>query len=248
MLSRLFKKDALIDEDIKNWINEVFHWARGNFGENVFQQTQLINPSNTHFPGRANSVEGMAEMIFDKVRQYAGMNHWPLFLVNEENVTQIPQTTLPKLQGPVRSFDTLLPVPVDDTNRLIVTYHPYQINDPEVLIASYAHTLAHYLGTTGTELPPGGEEHWPHVTELLAVFLGFGIMMANTAHTNKIRSCGSCAGPVVERMNFLDEFQLTYALAVFCQLKQLSAKQVTPYLKKNLIPFYKKAVKDIQNT
>lgn len=244
MLGYLFKKEALIDTDVKNWIYDVFSWARHNFDEEVFQQTQLINPSNAHFPGRANSIEEMATMIFDNVRQYAGMNHWPLTLVNEENVAQIPPAPKPQLPGPLRSFDTVAPVPVEDSNRLMVSYHPYHINEPEVLIASYAHTLAHYLGTTANEPPPGGEEHWPHVTELLGVFLGFGIMMANTAHTNKIRSCGSCAGPVVERMNFLDEFQITYALAVFCQLKQLPAKKVTPYLKKNLVPFYKKAVKD----
>lgn len=247
MLLNILKKEPLLEKEIINWMFDTFEWALRNFDAEIFQQTELVNPSNQHFPGRSNSAQEMAELIFNRVKTYAGMAHWPFVLVNEENIQQIPQQSHVQVEGPMRSFDEqLLPTTVDEGNQLFVSFHPYQINDPEVLISSYAHAMAHYLGLTAKEEPPGGKENWAQVTELLAVFLGFGITMANSAHTNKVRSCGSCAGPIVERMNFLSQHEVTYALAIFCHLKKLPAKKVTPYLKKSLISYFKKAMKEIE--
>ena len=109
----------------------------------------------------------------------------------------------------------------------------------------YAHVLAHYLGSMSKEPPPGGVENWPHITEVVAVFMGFGLMMANSAHTVSIRSCGSCAGPAVERGNALSQYDITYALAIFSCLKGIPTREVLVNLKKTLRPFYKKAAKEV---
>jgi hypothetical protein len=186
----------------------------------------------------------MAALIFDQVKAYAGMQHWPCRLV-DEHIEEV--NTLPRIQieGPVRGAAGVVTTTVPDTQKLVVMYRPESLREPEVLIASFAHTLAHYLGMTAKEAPPGGEQNWPHVTELLAVFLGFGVMMADSANTTKIRSCSSCSGPAVERENFLSQYDITYALAIFCCVKDIPAGQVVKQLKSSLRPFYKKAVKDI---
>ena len=95
--------------------------------------------------------------------------------------------------------------------------------------------------------PPGGVENWPHITEVVAVFMGFGLMMANSANTVKIRSCGSCSGPAVERSNALSQYDITYALAIFSCLKEIPTREVLAHLKKSLWPFYKKAAKEVMN-
>ena len=97
------------------------------------------------------------------------------------------------------------------------------------------------------EPPPGGVENWPHITEVVAVFMGFGLMMANSANTVKIRYCGSCSGPAVERGNALSQYDITYALAIFCCLKEIPMREVLVNLKKSLRPFYKKAAKEVMN-
>ena len=135
----------------------------------------------------------------------------------------------------------------DHSQHFVIPVNLALLRDPEVMIATYAHSLSHYLGTQVKQEPPGGVENWPHVTELLAVFLGFGLIMANTAYTHKIRSCASCAGPAVERSNFLSQYDITYALAIFCQLKNIPTTESLPFVKKSLRPFFKKAVRDIQS-
>lgn len=243
----LFKSRPLLDEETAHWMFDVYGWALHNFDAGVFyDETILVTPSNTHFPGRENSAQGMAELIFEKVKEYAGLGHWPCRLVNEEALTTIEPPRV-VIEGALRGSKGIVPTSVDESNKLLITYHPFQLNDPEVLIASYAHMLAHYLGTMAQEPPPGDETLWPAVTEVLAVFLGFGVIMANSANTARIRSCGSCCGPAVERTNYLSQDDTTYALAIFCALKKIPAKAVTPYLKKTLHPYFKKAMKEIEN-
>ena len=127
----------------------------------------------------------------------------------------------------------------------MVVYQPELLRNPQALIANYAQLLAHYLGSTAQQPPPGGTDNWPHVTELLGVYLGFGLMFANTAYNVRVSSCGSCQGPTAERVNYLSQYDISYALAIFSVLKDIPNKHVTAYLKKTLHPFYKKAVKDV---
>lgn len=250
MFSRFLKPARLLDETSVQWMFDTFAWALRNFDARVFfDETILVTPSNEHFPGRESSAEGMANLILDKVKGYAGMQHWPCRLMDahliEENAAQIPAPARIQIDGPVRGASGVITASVAESQQLIVSYLPESLQDPEVVIANFAHTLAHYLGTTAHEAPPGGEENWPHVTELLAVFMGFGVMMADSANTTKIRSCSSCSGPAVERENFLSQYDMTYALAIFCCLKGIPTGQVVSQLKSSLRPFFKKAVKEV---
>ena len=71
------------------------------------------------------------------------------------------------------------------------------------------------------------------------------MMMADSANTAKIRSCSSCSGPAIERENFLSQFDITYALAIFCCLKGIPVSDAVKNLKSSLRPFFKKAMKDV---
>jgi hypothetical protein len=127
---------------------------------------------------------------------------------------------------------------------LTVTYEPSYVGNPEAMIAVYAHTLAHYLGLSVREPPPGGAENWPHVTELLAVFLGFGLMFANTALVFPRGGC--CGGPVVRRQAYVSQHDITYALAIFAALKDIPPKQVLEHLKKPLRGHFRQALREVR--
>ncbi len=239
------KPSPLLDEPSVQWIFDSYAWALRNFDAAVFfNQTILVTPSNEHFPGGGNSAEDVATLIFERVKTYAGISHWPSRLVDEQTAESLSPPSLP-IEGLSRTSSGTLPVPADAAQPLLVIYRAEQLRDPEVVIANFAHTLAHYLGSTTQELPPGGEENWPHVTELLAVFMGFGIVMADSANTTKIRSCSSCSGPAVERENFLSQYDVTYALAIFCNLKNIPTGDAAKHLKSSLRPFFKKAMKEV---
>ncbi|WP_455207664.1 hypothetical protein [Kaarinaea lacus] len=240
----LFQTKPLLDEESIQWMFDCYAWALRNFDAKVFfNETILVVPNNECFPGKEESVYGRANLILQQVKRHAGMAAWPVQLVEEQDyVNAIPQLSF---EGTVRGQHALAPKSVQANTSLLATYQPELLRNPQALIANYTQLLAHYLGGTTGEMPPGGAENWPHVTELLGVFMGFGLMFANTAYNVRVSSCGSCQGPAAQRTNYLSQFDITYALAIFAVLKQIPTKDVTRYLKKTLHPFYKKAVKDV---
>lgn len=245
MVFGLFARRKLLEEDTVEWLFDNFAWALRNFDRNVFfNETILVVPSNKHFPGRVNSVEGMAGLIFEQVKTYAGMKHWPCRLIDQSQVSEPPPAAKILINGSIRGSGGVESDSVDEENKLLIAYNPHQINDPEAMIATYAHTLAHYLGSMAQEPAPGGEEFWPHITEILAVFMGFGTMFANSASVFR-GGCGSCHNPLAERSAFLSQDEVTYALALFCVLKEIPNKDVLPHLKKHLRPVFKHAVKEL---
>ena len=230
MLFRLFDRRPLLDDAYAGWMFDVYAWALRNFDPVMFRdETLLVTPSNDHFPGRANSPGEMANLIFDQVVGYAGMRQWPLKLLPPGSCVLEPAAKVRIVAG-VRGSRALAAAPSPAS--LTVTYEPDYLNNPEAMIAVFAHALAHYLGTSAKEPPPGGAENWPQVTEILAVFLGFGLMFANTALV--LPRGGCCGGPVVRRQAYVSQHDITYALAIFAALKRLPQQQVLRHLKGSL--------------
>ena len=242
----LLQKRQLLDDNSVQWLFESFAWALRNFDAEVFyNETILVIPSNEFFPGRENSVHGMASLIFEQVKGYAGMKHWPALLLDYNSCMIEPSRV--EIRGALRGAKGVEQDSENDANRVLVTYNPDQVLNPEALIATYAHQLAYQLGLLAKELPPGGEQNLPHVTEVLAVFMGFGLMFANSAFTFQTGGCGSCKRPGADRSSYLSQYDTTYALATFSVLKEIPNSKVLPHLKKSLRPFYKKALKEIRS-
>jgi len=245
MVFGLFGKQDLVDAEETRWLFDTFGWSLRNFdGEVFYRETRLIVPSNEYFPGRETSVEGMARLIFDHVKHYAGMQHWPFRLGDQALCTLTPPAEV-RIQGALRGSKGVTQRDLDEVNRLPVVYDADLLGNPEALIASYAHALAHYLGQTARQPPPGGTDYWPQATEVLAVFMGFGLMFANSAFSVPVRSCGSCGGPPAQRRSYLTQYESTYALAIFSVLKDLPNKAVLGHLKKALRPFFRKSVREV---
>ena len=240
----LFSSKPVMDSSESEWLTDGFNWCLNNFDAGYFHQhSVLVEPSNEFFPGRVDSVQGMAELIFDRVKAYAGVSHWPT-RVSDMNACSIEQQPKILIEGSLRDPDGQENKNLPDEQRLLIPYNPQQVSNPEGLIATFAHTLAHYMGQMAKEPPPGGVEYWPHATELLAVYLGFGLMFANSAYTFR-GGCGSCYNPNATRDAYLTERQSTYALAIFGVLKNLPNGSVSKHLKSHLRGFYNKAAREV---
>ncbi len=243
----LLRSKPLLDEDSAWWIFDVYGWALRHLGSDVFyRETRLILPTAEYFPGRADSVQAMAELVFERVVDYAGMGHWPLRLAPPGQPASGSAGSL-HLAGPLRGEGARPATPETPTEWLSVGYAPGLVNDPEALIATFAHQLAHLLASRVDETPPGARENWPHFTELLGVFMGFGLMFANSAFKAPRGGCSACAADNVRRASYLSQYDLTYALALFAILKDIRNREVLAHLKSPLRPFFKRAIKDIKD-
>jgi len=245
LLGFLGKQDLVGAEDAR-WLFDTFAWSLTYLGRDVFfDETVLVVPDNAHFPGRADSVADMARLVFDHVQRYAGMQHWPLQLADQAacSVESAPGLAV---QGALRGSEGRFRSGLDTGGDIRLPYDPDLVGNPEALIASFAHACAHYLAQNAVEPPPGGVEYWPRATEVVAAFMGFGLMFANSAFNLPVRSCGSCGGPKAQRQSYLTQYESTYALALFCVLKDIPAKSVVRHLNKPLRPFFRTCVKEVQ--
>lgn len=244
MLPIGLKPRPVVDEASRTWLLDAFAWALRNADADVFfQKTELVLPTPEFFPERSQSAGEMMGQVLKRVTSYAHMEHWPFVLINPNEFQALEAEQV--LQGTVQRGIDIPAVQAQQLPALPLTCLPQQLNNPEALIGSFAQGVSYYLLSQIRELPPGGRAFLPQAVDLLGVFLGFGVMLANSAYTFK-GGCGSCYNPLAVRNAALTEIDTVYALALFCELKSIPVASVKPHLKKHLRPTLAKACREIQ--
>jgi hypothetical protein len=241
-----FRSKPVLDGDSTEWLFNAYAWALENFGSEFFhQETILVTPTDRHFPDKSFATpQEKVSAAFARVRDHAGMQGWPCELtVLSPDVDPAPPPDISSVtprgpQGAVLIHEEKQSIPI--------AFDPGMIGKPLVLIAIFAQQLAYHLGRAIKVEVPGGEELRGPASDLLAVFMGFGLFLANSAMTICRGGCSGCAS--VQRLGYLTEAEFVYALAIFCVLKEIQNAEVEPYLKKTLQPFFRKAIKEIKET
>ena len=202
---------SFLDSARREWQFDAFAWLLRNCGGYPkFLETTLVLPIEQHFPDRGMSGHAGATALFRCVRDHAGMADWPCTVEPE---SQVPRST-----------------PRPSNHIPVFTYNP-DILDPAALIATFAHALARYLVETFEEPAPGGPPLHEPAIELSAVFMGFGVFMANSAFA--------------EASYDLNEGEFVHALAMFCLLRKLDPESVAQHLNPHLRKYLRLAARDL---
>ena len=224
--SWLPKPEPILDEDSIDWLFDVYVWAQSEFSKySSILEPELVLPNNQFFPGRENSLDAMAELIFNQVLKYSKIQGMQFQIVPQADFQPLDRASL-------AHADVHLPIP----------YDPQLVANPEALIASFSHNIAQYLVMRAQQQPPGGVENFVMVSEVVSVFLGFGVMLANSGFNHR-GGCGSCSGSMATRESALSQFDLTYALAIFCLVHDIDKNKARGGLKSALRGYFKKSLK-----
>lgn len=207
----LFKTKAFLDATRREWQFDAFAWLLRNCGGYAkFFETTLVLPTEDHFPDRGMKGHAAAASLFRQVRDHAGMADWPC--VVEPRPDAEPTLTI---------GDDRIPV---------ITYRPEE-TDQTVLVTTFAHELARYLVETFDEVSPGGEALREQSIDIAAVFLGFGVFMANA----KLSSA----------RYELNEGEFANALAMFCLLRKIDPESIDAHLNPHLRKYVRLAARDL---
>jgi hypothetical protein len=243
----LFQSRPVLDEGSAEWLFSAYAWALANFGSRVFHQdTVLVTPSDRHFPEKSfDSPEERVATAFGRVRDYARMQNWPCEL--SVRVPGVDAVSPPAISSVIPRGPQGVVLIHAEKHSIPIAFDPDMIGKPLVLVAIFAQQLAFHLGRSIAAGVPGGEELRGPASDLLAVFMGFGLFLANSAMTECRGGCSGC-GTTVQKLGYLTEDEFVYALAIFCVLKDIQNAEVESHLKKTLRPFFRKAVQEIKNT
>jgi hypothetical protein len=239
----LFRKGPLLDAELTQWQFDCFEWLLQHTGSiEAFKQRQLILPTPHYFPHNGSHGHAFAEMIFNQVKVHAGMADWPCTLECQE--------ADPNSMVSPQAFVKGAPTSASGTFRALkeggalITYNPAQLRNPMSLVATFAHELAHYRTAGFSEPPPGGWEAWEPATDLAAVFLGFGIFMANSRFNFGQFNDGKTAGWRWQQQGYVSEVEVLHMHAIFSTARGLKPDETLTHLKSALRGIYKRVLKD----
>ncbi len=231
-----FRSSPPVEDHVIDWIFETYAWLLGEFGgmaEHV--GTRLILPTPDFFP--VDELEGreLAEELFLWTKQHAGMIDWPCRLVEhdtDDDIHAVMQLVPHSYQrsGAAGTF-------VYNGRRATISYDPRGLAQPMRLVSTFAHELGHYLLAGSRNHPPGGPETEEPATDLAAVFLGFGIPMANGTFV--------ATGTGWSRKGYLGEGDLAYALAIFAALVEADPGVIVSHLRSNPRAYFKRSCKHV---
>ncbi len=206
----LFGPSPPIDRDELNWLLACFAWLdrsleEGGRGAGFAPRSML--PDDPAFLSASTASD-----LFATVKQAAGLGEWECRL--EKGETRRERINLGLDTGVYSEPASALGTFSIEGNVPVIRYDPALLRKPDALIATFAHELSHLLIAT-IGMPPSGEALEEHATDCAAVYLGFGVFLANSARSFSQFSDGAMQGWQSETAGYLSENALVTALAIF---------------------------------
>jgi hypothetical protein len=237
-----FGRKRVVDDDTAAWHRENFTWLIEQFGGGgALAKLQLVLPKPGYFPNDGEQGHALADRIFDQVKAYCGMADWPVDLVSDDNpLAERGRPSLVMVSPKKHAIGTF----AVSGNRIQISYVPDLLNYPVRLIATLAHQLAHYLLATAREPPPCDDDETEFLTDLAAVYLGFGVFLANSRFAFEPLKDGPLEGWSMSSAGYLPEADLIFALALFIETKALDPEPALACLKPHLAKLLRRALRD----
>jgi hypothetical protein len=181
----------------KAWVERRMGWLADRFGLDRLRAAPVILPTDEHFPDPYDGDEASARVSFRRMCGYMG--------VDPEAVTLelVPDDDMPGAAGLYQMRE-----------RSVICVAESQLAQPARLLATYAHELAHELLLKGGHLTDEVVDH-ELVTDLLPVFLGTGVFIANATVESRSWTVGQMHYHSYSRQGYLTSQTLGYALSLF---------------------------------
>ena len=240
MLS-LFRPRLPVDEDELEFLLATFKWLTASFGP--VAQTPLVVPTVEFFPSLAGKGWAPAPLLFEDVRRAADMADWPcqLEMGEADPPFDAGNDHLIRHEGGSAPCGTFRIAEGSDGNFAVITYNPDMERDQAGLVATFAHELAHYLLATSRDPGPGGWDLHELHTDVTAVYLGFGVFLANSARTFETFQGMRGSGWSSRLQGYLGEGGLVTAIAIFQRLAGREPAAAALYLEDYLRTDLKRA-------
>ncbi|MFQ5731351.1 MAG: HEAT repeat domain-containing protein [Planctomycetaceae bacterium] len=203
VLGRLFTRCPLDDPREKAWTELRMQWLSEQFGIEPLLNAEVLLPTPEHFPEPYTGTPEDAERLMRRMCRQL----------------QVDPTTniVLKIQSDVEMPDAAGLYEEDDgTTTIRITES--QLGDPEQLVSTLAHELAHQR-LLGEKRLTGAEEDHERLTDLLPVFFGGGVFAANAVIREESVTEGRWHSWSIGKWGYLPARIFGYGFALFAWVR-----------------------------
>lgn len=242
-----FSAKLPISDDDQRWTDEAFHRLERLLGRQRMLEAKVVLPTAEDFPDPYDKTPAATEALFRRVCAYMHVNRasvqFELFADETEELSEI----VPYWHGDggqraaglyqhhlgERHFE--------EDNGMVVAIRSTQLKDPLALVATIAHELGHVILLGGNLLNPALTPDHESMTDLLTVFLGMGIITANSAARFSQYQNERRQGWSMQRLGYLPEQVYGYALAKFAMERGEPTPDWSKHLCTNVRSYFKQS-------
>ncbi|MFO6422494.1 hypothetical protein [Motilimonas sp. KMU-193] len=232
-----FLPQDLIEPQQQVWIEQVMQ-GFAQYQQQHHFQAKLITPTVADFPSKATSAYELAQATLSQLKLYFGLQHQG-FAIRPPVNYHTPYSAQLTAPMTINLATNVLTQPV------YIDYHSGHLNNPNALVSVFAIQLCQWVLTPQLLAQVTTDAMREQANELLAISLGAGIMVANSAFTFRGGGCGSCHNSKLGRQAMLSEAEACYGLALFCHQNNIPLHQVKPHLKPHLRGMLKQGYKQL---
>ncbi len=239
-------KLPISDED-RLWVDDGFRRLEKLVGRRRMLEARVITPTAEDFPDPYDKTSpASAEKLFGRVCEYMRVDRGSIEFEIFPDETEELREILPHWRGSSGKGAAGLYIHAmqerdsGDDERAVVAIRSSQLKDPVSLVAAMAHELGHVILLGQGLMTPKTPDHEP-VTDLLTVFLGFGIFNANSANRFRRWQDDRRQGWSMRRLGYLTEEIFGYALAKFVLEREETRTEWEKHLSTNVRSYFNRS-------
>jgi hypothetical protein len=237
----MFFRPALpIAEEDRQWVESGFDRLSRLLGRRRMLEAAVILPDAGHFPDPYDKSPAAAERIFARICRYMRLDCDSIELEVFSDLNTELRSLLPYWRGDQGGCAGIYFHPEDESKKMVVALHQSQMEDPLAVVATLAHELGHVILLGGGLLDHNVKDMDP-LTDLLTVFLGFGIFNANCSARFRQWQTDQKQGWSMQRLGYLPEEGYGYALARFAHERGERRPQWASHLSTNVRSYFRKS-------
>lgn len=237
-----FKPHCPVDEAAKEWLESRLHWLSEQFGRDVFTRRAVIQPTNDFFPDPMDGSEESVRNLLNQVCAYMDVDPERVALeifANRNELWLVNDQGLPLPTGAAGLYEEHL-------DKTIIHIETNELWDLSGLVGTMAHELAH-LRLMGERRVHGDEFDNELLTDLTAVFFGFGIFLGNSPR-NWAGQNSKWPGTTLNRPEYMSLPMFAYALAHTAWHRDQPKPEWMSFLSFDLKPCFKQSLSYLRDT
>jgi hypothetical protein len=238
----LSPKLPVVDEE-RLWVDEGFARLEKILGRSRLLEAKVVLPDAKYFPDSFERNEASVEMLIHRICEYMQIDRTRIKLeIFPDEADELRKNALWSIQtnrpaGIYFGHESVL----EENSGVVIALKSSVLKDPMVLVATIAHELGHLILLGDGHIDRSTPDHEP-MTDLLTVFLGLGILTANSAARFKQHDHGGgWHSWSMRRLGYLSQEVYGYALAKFAAERGEIKPEWTQHLSTNVRTYLKRS-------